>query len=84
MGRNDPCHCGSGKKYKRCCYEKDSVKHEEPIIEAVPANEEEDDDETGKKRPARHKQDRPAFRGGSANGKNEIKPRATRGAQRGS
>jgi tetratricopeptide (TPR) repeat protein len=18
-GRNDPCHCGSGKKYKRCC-----------------------------------------------------------------
>ncbi len=23
-GRNDPCHCGSGKKYKRCCLEKDS------------------------------------------------------------
>src|SRR6185436_16393937 len=20
VGRNDPCHCGSGKKYKRCCY----------------------------------------------------------------
>lgn len=19
-GRNDPCPCGSGKKYKRCCY----------------------------------------------------------------
>ncbi len=19
VGRNDPCHCGSGKKYKRCC-----------------------------------------------------------------
>src|SRR3979409_391375 len=19
MGRNDPCHCGSGKKYKQCC-----------------------------------------------------------------
>jgi uncharacterized protein YecA (UPF0149 family) len=19
MGRNDLCHCGSGKKYKRCC-----------------------------------------------------------------
>ena len=18
-GRNDPCHCGSGKKYKKCC-----------------------------------------------------------------
>ena len=22
-GRNDPCPCGSGKKYKRCCLEKD-------------------------------------------------------------
>jgi len=19
IGRNDPCHCGSGKKFKRCC-----------------------------------------------------------------
>jgi hypothetical protein len=24
-GRNDPCHCGSGKKYKRCCLEKDEA-----------------------------------------------------------
>lgn len=23
IGRNDPCHCGSGLKYKRCCLEKD-------------------------------------------------------------
>ena len=23
LGRNDPCHCGSGKKYKKCCLEKD-------------------------------------------------------------
>ena len=22
VGRNDPCPCGSGKKYKRCCMEK--------------------------------------------------------------
>jgi hypothetical protein len=21
--RNDPCHCGSGKKYKHCCQDKD-------------------------------------------------------------
>jgi len=20
VGRNDPCPCGSGKKYKKCCY----------------------------------------------------------------
>lgn len=22
IGRNDPCPCGSGKKYKKCCIEK--------------------------------------------------------------
>lgn len=25
LGRNEPCHCGSGKKYKRCCLEKDQA-----------------------------------------------------------
>lgn len=24
-GRNDPCHCGSGKKYKKCCSAKDDA-----------------------------------------------------------
>lgn len=23
LGRNEPCRCGSGKKYKKCCYDKD-------------------------------------------------------------
>ena len=22
VGRNEPCPCGSGKKYKKCCYRK--------------------------------------------------------------
>ncbi|GAF12198.1 hypothetical protein JCM19046_3789 [Bacillus sp. JCM 19046] len=22
LKRNDPCHCGSGKKYKKCCMNK--------------------------------------------------------------
>src|SRR5699024_1812216 len=26
LGRNDLCHCGSGKKYKKCCLEKDKNK----------------------------------------------------------
>lgn len=33
LGRNDPCHCGSGKKYKKCCIEADEaalVKTKEP------------------------------------------------------
>lgn len=25
-GRNDPCPCGSGKKYKKCCLPKDNAK----------------------------------------------------------
>ena len=25
IGRNDPCHCGSGKKYKKCCLPKDNA-----------------------------------------------------------
>src|SRR5688572_24922212 len=24
IGRNEPCFCGSGKKFKKCCIEKDS------------------------------------------------------------
>jgi len=24
-GRNDPCHCGSGRKYKQCCLDKDEA-----------------------------------------------------------
>ena len=26
LGRNDPCHCGSGKKYKKCCLSKDEAR----------------------------------------------------------
>ena len=26
LRRNEPCRCGSGRKYKRCCLEKDSAR----------------------------------------------------------
>jgi uncharacterized protein YchJ len=26
IGRNDPCYCGSGKKYKKCCMKKDRMR----------------------------------------------------------
>ena len=29
IGRNDPCPCGSGKKYKKCCLEKDLTERRE-------------------------------------------------------
>ena len=25
VGRNEPCPCGSGRKYKRCCLERDAA-----------------------------------------------------------
>ena len=31
-GRNDPCPCGSGKKYKHCCLEKDLAAELAPAI----------------------------------------------------
>ena len=30
IGRNDACHCGSGKKYKKCCLEKDRRAERQP------------------------------------------------------
>lgn len=39
IGRNDPCYCGSGKKYKKCCmqFEKDGIAPTWHPISEVPA-----------------------------------------------
>ena len=34
LGRNAPCHCGSGKKYKQCCLDKDFAP--EPQLSPLP------------------------------------------------
>jgi tetratricopeptide (TPR) repeat protein len=34
-GRNDPCPCGSGKKYKRCCLEKDAASERSALAASV-------------------------------------------------
>ncbi len=34
LGRNDPCHCGSGKKYKKCCLAQDEANSVTRIIAA--------------------------------------------------
>lgn len=36
IGRNQPCPCGSGKKYKLCCLSKDQARHEEAPAKATP------------------------------------------------
>ncbi|MBW1673342.1 MAG: SEC-C domain-containing protein [Deltaproteobacteria bacterium] len=35
IGRNDPCPCGSGKKYKNCCLGKNAQPHEENPAQQV-------------------------------------------------
>jgi SEC-C motif len=39
LGRNDPCHCGSGKKYKQCCLAKDEAADREARAKAAAATE---------------------------------------------
>jgi tetratricopeptide (TPR) repeat protein len=39
-GRNDPCHCGSGKKYKRCCEGADKAAASAKLQAAATASEE--------------------------------------------
>ena len=39
-GRNDPCHCGSGKKYKKCCQPKEQAAEGEVIAKAQAARAE--------------------------------------------
>ena len=34
-GRNEPCHCGSGRKYKQCCLEKDDARASAARAEAA-------------------------------------------------
>jgi len=35
LGRNDPCYCGSGKKYKKCCLSKDERAREKKDAESA-------------------------------------------------
>src|SRR5690554_91510 len=37
LGRNDPCHCGSGKKFKRCCVSSVSRQHAQVLDDDVEA-----------------------------------------------
>jgi hypothetical protein len=38
-GRNEPCHCGSGRKYKQCCLEKDEAAAREARAQARDSTE---------------------------------------------
>ena len=89
VGRNEPCPCGSGKKYKHCCYAKDSVKHEAPEPEEVAAEDTVADDADGgeskeaTETPHSHEKDRSRFQGQSRGRTSSFRPKASRGSQRG-
>ena len=34
-GRNEPCRCGSGRKYKQCCLDKDEAKARVAYAKAI-------------------------------------------------
>ena len=89
VGRNDPCPCGSGKKYKHCCYAKDSAKQAEEAAAAAKAADEArsaESDEEGKPAPDdphSHRKDRSRFEGETKGRSNAFNPRQNRGSQRG-
>ena len=60
-GRNEPCHCGSGKKYKHCCLakdeEEDRARRADEAAAAPPAAEH------------RHRHDDQPWKRGAANTK---------------
>ncbi len=43
LGRNDPCHCGSGKKYKKCCLPADEQELRQKSLDAKQEAIEDDD-----------------------------------------
>jgi hypothetical protein len=45
IGRNDPCPCGSGKKYKKCCLEKDEEEARRMLAAAAVDDDDDDDDD---------------------------------------
>jgi hypothetical protein len=69
-GRNEPCHCGSGKKYKHCCLTKDDKKAAAARAKAVvdaPAPATEDTPPPAARAP-KHKTDQPWKTGTSTRG----------------
>ena len=104
VSRNDPCPCGSGKKYKHCCYaqdteqraqaaeaeaakaaaEADQAVSEADGADAADAGAEASADAGDDARRRDHHKDRSRFQGDNRGKSSSFRPRATRGAQRGS
>jgi hypothetical protein len=59
-GRNDPCPCGSGRKYKQCCLEKDEAAIRDALAKAAALSPEPAPDVPAPRaRPPKHKTEQP-------------------------
>jgi hypothetical protein len=60
LGRNEPCHCGSKKKYKKCHLEADEKSDRKEREKAalnsakIAADQEKSDEKSGDKNPSHH------------------------------
>jgi len=50
LGRNDQCRCGSGKKYKKCCLDKDETESKTKREEEMKAARRSDAERNGAKK----------------------------------
>jgi hypothetical protein len=64
LGRNDPCHCGSGRKYKHCHYEEDRAAEAKALAEAAEARRAEAEAESAEDAAEEAAADTPASRAG--------------------
>jgi hypothetical protein len=92
LGRNEPCHCGSGKKYKQCCLSKDEAAERTARAKAAEKAEKADKTEKPEKdepaaeaapakqppRPPKHQTDQPWKSGGVKNTRSFQKVRTPR------
>jgi hypothetical protein len=59
-GRNEPCHCGSGLKYKQCCLDKDEAKVRAAQAKAIAAAPEpKPEDSAAPRRAPKHQTEQP-------------------------
>jgi hypothetical protein len=86
LGRNEPCHCGSGKKYKQCCLSKDEAAERAARAKAAEKAEKAEKDEPAAEptptkqppRPPKHQTDQPWKSGGLKNTRSFQKVRTPR------
>jgi len=82
LGRNDPCHCGSGKKYKACHLGADEAAARKKAADAGAATAPAPEAESSAKAPAprqapRHQTQQP-WKGGKASSRGFARVSATR------